>query len=64
MLYEVITEEIKERSLLFEGLKHYFIIRFPQRTGALRDFVITSYSIHYTKLYDVICEIEHSESEI
>ena len=33
------TAEIKERSLLFEGLKHYFIIRFPQRSGALRDFV-------------------------
>lgn len=33
------TEEIKERSLLYEGLKHYFIIRFPQRAGALRDFV-------------------------
>lgn len=32
------TEEIKERSLLFEGLKHYFIVRFPNRTGALRDF--------------------------
>ncbi|TKG90485.1 threonine ammonia-lyase [Puteibacter caeruleilacunae] len=33
------TEEIKERSLLYEGLKHYFIVRFPQRSGALRDFV-------------------------
>ncbi len=33
------TEEIKERSLLFEGLKHYFIIRFPQRAGALRSFL-------------------------
>jgi len=33
------TEEIKERSLLYEGLKHYFIIRFPQRSGALRDFL-------------------------
>ena len=33
------TEEIKERSLLFEGLKHYFIIRFPQRAGALREFL-------------------------
>lgn len=33
------TEEIKERSLLFEGLKHYFIVRFPQRAGALRIFV-------------------------
>lgn len=33
------TEEIQERSLLFEGLKHYFIIQFPQRAGALRDFL-------------------------
>jgi len=32
-------EEIKERSLLYEGLKHYFIVRFPQRAGALRLFV-------------------------
>lgn len=33
------TEEIKERSLLYEGLKHYFIITFPQRAGALREFL-------------------------
>ncbi len=33
------TEEIKERALLYEGLKHYFIIRFPQRAGALKDFL-------------------------
>lgn len=33
------TEEIKERSLIYEGLKHYFIIRFPQRPGALREFL-------------------------
>ena len=33
------TEEIKERSLLYEGLKHYFIINFPQRAGALKEFV-------------------------
>ncbi len=33
------TEEIKERSLLYEGLKHYLIVRFPQRSGALREFV-------------------------
>ncbi len=33
------TEEIKERSLLYEGLKHYFIIRFPQRAGALLEFL-------------------------
>lgn len=33
------TAEIKERALLYAGLKHYFIIRFPQRAGALKDFV-------------------------
>lgn len=33
------TEEIKERSLLYEGKKHYFIIRFPQRAGALKEFL-------------------------
>jgi len=32
-------QEIKEKSLLFEGLKHYFIVRFPQRPGALKSFV-------------------------
>ena len=32
-------QEIKEKSLLFEGLKHYFIVRFPQRPGALKIFV-------------------------
>lgn len=32
-------QEIKELSLLYEGLKHYFVIRFPQRPGALRMFV-------------------------
>lgn len=31
--------EIQERSLLFEGLKHYFVLRFAQRAGALRDFL-------------------------
>ncbi len=31
--------EIKERSLQYEGLKHYFLIRFVQRPGALREFV-------------------------
>lgn len=33
------TAEIKERALLYGGLKHYFIIRFPQRAGALKEFV-------------------------
>ncbi|MGN1401063.1 MAG: threonine ammonia-lyase IlvA [Bacillus sp. (in: firmicutes)] len=32
-------QEIKERSLLYEGLLHYFIINFPQRAGALREFL-------------------------
>jgi threonine dehydratase len=32
-------QEIKERSLLYEGLKHYFILRFAQRPGALKHFV-------------------------
>ena len=33
------TEEIKERSLVYEGLKHYFMVQFPQRPGALKAFV-------------------------
>jgi threonine dehydratase len=32
-------QEIKEKSLLYEGLKHYFIVKFPQRPGALKLFV-------------------------
>jgi len=32
-------QEIKERSLQFEGLKHFFLIRFAQRPGALKEFV-------------------------
>ncbi len=32
-------QEIKERSLQYEGLKHYFLIRFSQRPGALKEFV-------------------------
>ncbi|MFN3794796.1 MAG: threonine ammonia-lyase [Chitinophagaceae bacterium] len=32
-------QEIKERSLQYEGLKHYFLISFAQRPGALKDFV-------------------------
>jgi threonine dehydratase len=33
-------EEIKERALLYNGLKHYFMVKFPQRPGALKDFVL------------------------
>jgi threonine dehydratase len=32
-------QEIKERSMLYEGLKEYFIVNFPQRPGALRSFL-------------------------
>ena len=32
-------QEIKERSLLYEGLKHYFLVQFPQRPGAFKEFV-------------------------
>ncbi|NQY68360.1 MAG: threonine ammonia-lyase IlvA [Flavobacteriales bacterium] len=32
-------QEIKEKSLIYEGLMHYFILRFPQRAGALREFL-------------------------
>ena len=34
------TPEIEERALLYANLKHYFIIKFPQRPGALREFVV------------------------
>jgi len=34
------TAEIKERALLYANLKHYFIVRFPQRPGALKEFVV------------------------
>ncbi|MBT8286581.1 MAG: threonine ammonia-lyase IlvA [Flavobacteriaceae bacterium] len=33
------TAEIKERALLHANLKHYFIVKFPQRAGALKEFV-------------------------
>lgn len=35
------TEEIKERAMLYKGLKHYFIVKFPQRPGALKEFVLS-----------------------
>lgn len=31
--------EISERALLYASLKHYFLIDFPQRPGALKEFV-------------------------
>ena len=31
--------DVKERSLRYEGLKKYFVFRFPQRPGALRAFL-------------------------
>ncbi|MGD6815861.1 threonine ammonia-lyase IlvA [Metabacillus sp. 84] len=32
-------QEIKEKSMIYEGLQHYFIVNFPQRAGALREFL-------------------------
>ena len=31
--------EMEERALIYDGIKHYFIVNFPQRPGALREFV-------------------------
>lgn len=31
--------EVKERAMLYSGKKKYFILRLPQRPGALRDFL-------------------------
>ncbi|MFS0863273.1 threonine ammonia-lyase IlvA [Fredinandcohnia sp. 179-A 10B2 NHS] len=33
-------QEIKERSMMYEGLQYYFIVNFPQRAGALREFLL------------------------
>ena len=33
-------EEIKERALLYKGVKHYFLVKFPQRPGSLKEFVL------------------------
>ena len=32
-------EEIREKSLIYEGLKHYFIVSFPQKSGAVLSFI-------------------------
>jgi threonine dehydratase len=50
------TAEIRERSLLFEDLKHYFIVRFPQRAGALREFLE-----YVLGPYDDITHFEYSK---
>ncbi len=50
------TAEIKERALLYNGLKHYFIIRFPQRAGALKEFVVAVLGEH-----DDITHFEYSK---
>ena len=33
-------EEMKEKALIYQGLKHYFLINFAQRSGALKEFVV------------------------
>ena len=50
------TAEIEERSLLYEGLKHYFLVKLPQRPESLKDFfnsVITE--------NESICHIEYKK---
>lgn len=32
-------EEIREKSLLYEGLKHYFIVNLPQKSGVILSFI-------------------------
>lgn len=32
--------EVKERALKYSGLKKYYVLQFPQRPGALRDFLM------------------------
>ncbi len=49
-------QEIKERSLQYEGLKHYFLIRFAQRPGALKEFVN-----HVLGEYDDITRFEYMQ---
>ncbi len=49
-------QEIKERSLQYEGLKHYFLIRFAQRPGALKEFVN-----HVLGEYDDIVRFEYMQ---
>ena len=34
-----VCRKLKNVSLQYEGLKHYFLIRFAQRPGALKEFV-------------------------
>ena len=31
--------EVKERSMRYQGLKKYFLLRLPQRPGALKEFL-------------------------
>ncbi len=50
------TAEIKERALLYGNLKHYFIVRFPQRPGALKQFVAEILGIN-----DDITHFEYSK---
>ena len=45
------TSEIKERALLYVNLKHYFIIKFPQREGALKEFVVDIFGEKYDITY-------------
>lgn len=34
------TQEIRERAMVYQGLKHYFILELAQRAGSLKDFLL------------------------
>ena len=51
MLYEVITKYYDNRVLLLDNTEPDRITT-SEKKPLLVDFVITSYSIHYTKLYE------------
>lgn len=55
-------QEIKERSLVFQGLKHYFIVRFPQRARVLQDFMTEVINEHNDIVrFDYMRKNQHQE---
>ena len=61
----------EERALLYANLKHYFIIKFPQRPGALREFVVDILGpnddithFEYTKTNSTVLKNEENFSKL
>ena len=38
-MISTVCRKWKRRALIYDGIKHYFVVNFPQRPGALREFV-------------------------